>query len=108
MVGLDWVPASCTLPPERRPLRVAQWDALFAERLARVSRCEPLRLRLEFTSAEDAEDRVRDLVKRESDCCSLFVFAIAADQEKVVLDITVDVVHAMVLDALQARVGGLR
>ena len=33
MHDVEWVPQSCTLPTEERPLRVAEWDALFAERL---------------------------------------------------------------------------
>ncbi|MEU9473975.1 hypothetical protein AB0D78_47270 [Streptomyces avermitilis] len=28
-----WIPASCTLPTTEQPLRVAEFDALFAERL---------------------------------------------------------------------------
>ncbi|MFJ5952620.1 hypothetical protein [Streptomyces noursei] len=111
MSGLDWVPASCTLPTEERPLRVAEWDALFAERLEQVSRPEPLRVRLDLRGGDGAEERVRDLAEREGGCCSFFTFAVAADGDAVALDITVDAVHAAVLDALERRAaeaGGLR
>ncbi|RAJ44651.1 hypothetical protein K353_01227 [Kitasatospora sp. SolWspMP-SS2h] len=64
MSGPDWVPASCTLPVAERPLRVAGWDALFAERLERVSRPEPLRLRLVLRGGEGVEERVREPAER--------------------------------------------
>lgn len=103
MSVLDWVSASCTLPTEQRPLRVAEWDALFTERLERASRPGPLRVRLELTGGDGTEDRVRDLAQRESGCCSFFGFTVTADRSAVVLDVTVDEVHAAVLDALERR-----
>ncbi|MFD7729056.1 hypothetical protein ACFV6F_01540 [Kitasatospora phosalacinea] len=110
MNDLDWVPTSCTLPTEEQPLRVAQWDSLFTERLERISRPEPLRLRLELRGGDGAEERVRDLAGREGGCCSFFTFTAAADQGAVLLDIAVDSVHTAVLDALEHRAaaGGLR
>lgn len=49
------------------------------------------------------EDRVRDLVERESGCCSFFAFATTPGEDLVHLDISVDQPHAAVLDALAAR-----
>jgi hypothetical protein len=63
MTDLDWVPQSCTLPTEERPLRVAQWDGLFAGRLREVSRPGPLRLRLDL---EQCAQLVRRLAGRHS------------------------------------------
>ena len=103
MDGLDWVPGLCTLPTEERPLRVAEWDALFTEILQRVSRPEPLRLRLDMHGGDGAEARVRDLADREGGCCSFFAFAVTAGPGAVVLDITVDAGHTAVLDALERR-----
>lgn len=103
MSGLDWVPASCLLPTEERPLRVGEWDALFAERLERVSRPGPLRVRLDLRAGEGVEERVRDLAEREGGCCSFFTFSVAADRGAVVLDAAVDAVHTAVLDALERR-----
>ncbi|MEV7214086.1 hypothetical protein AB0O31_13455 [Kitasatospora cineracea] len=105
MNGLDWVPSSCTLPTAEQPLRVAEWDALFAERLERVSRPEPLRVRLALRGGDGTEERVRDLVEREGGCCSFFAFTVTAEQGVVVLDIAVDAVHTAVLDALERRAG---
>ncbi|MEU0403589.1 hypothetical protein ABZ318_25810 [Streptomyces sp. NPDC006197] len=98
-----WVPQSCTLPTEERPLRVAEWDALFSERLASASRPEPLRLRLALTGGPGVEERVRDLVARESGCCSFFTFTTTPGEGLIGLDIEVDPAHGTVLDALAAR-----
>ncbi|MFE7707284.1 hypothetical protein ACFU6I_16080 [Streptomyces sp. NPDC057486] len=102
MSDLAWVPQSCTLPTEERPLRVAEWDALFAERMTSLSRPQPLHLRLELAGGEGVEDRVRDLVERERGCCSFFTFTTTAGQDVVRLDIAVDQAHEPVLHALAA------
>lgn len=99
---LDRAPASCTLPAEEQPLRIAEWDALFAEHLERVSRPDPLRVRLDLDGGS-AEEWARDLARRKSGCCSFFTFAVAAGPQAVVLDVTVDGAHAAVLDAVQRR-----
>ncbi|WP_256123220.1 hypothetical protein [Streptomyces sp. EN16] len=62
------------LPTEEQPLRVAEWDTLFSERLIASSRPHPLRLRLDLASGPGVEERVHDLVARESGCCSFFTF----------------------------------
>ncbi|WP_030206212.1 hypothetical protein [Streptomyces bikiniensis] len=103
MSDLAWVPRSCTLPTEERPLRVAEWDALFAERLTSLSRPQPLRLHLDLAGGEGVEGRVRDLADREGGCCSFFTFTVTPGENLVGLDIEVDQQHAAVLDALAAR-----
>ncbi|MGW3645813.1 hypothetical protein [Streptomyces sp. NPDC000878] len=70
MNDVEWVPQSCTPPTEERPLRVAEWDARFAERLPSLSRPEPLRLRLQPADGSGVEGQIRDLVERETGCCS--------------------------------------
>ncbi|MFC9816357.1 hypothetical protein ACFVJM_30340 [Streptomyces virginiae] len=105
MSDLAWVPQSCTLPTEERPLRAAEWDALFAERLTALTRPQPLHLRLDLSGGPGVEERVRDLVKRESGCCSFFTFTTTTNHGDglVRLDIAVDQEHEAVLDALAAR-----
>ncbi|MFI2371045.1 hypothetical protein [Streptomyces sp. NPDC018833] len=104
MNDLAWVQQSCTLPTEERPLRVAEWDALFSEQLSSLSRPQPLHLRLDLTGGPGVEERVRDLVERESGCCSFFTFSTATPGKDLVrLDISVDQAHGAVLDALAAR-----
>ncbi|MBT2444102.1 hypothetical protein J7E93_29235 [Streptomyces sp. ISL-36] len=98
-----WVPASCTLPTPERPLRVAEFDALFAERLAGSSRPDRLRLEMAFTGGPGVEGRVRDLVARESGCCSFFTFTVTPGPGQVRLDVEVDAAHEAVLAALHER-----
>jgi hypothetical protein len=50
------VPQSCTLPTAEQPLRVAELDALFAERLLGSSRPDRLRLELALTGGEVVEE----------------------------------------------------
>ncbi|MFE0451491.1 hypothetical protein ACFW2D_09410 [Streptomyces sp. NPDC058914] len=98
-----WVPLSCTLPGTDQPLRVAEFDALFAGHLAGSSRPDRLRLRLVLTGGPGVEETVRDLVARESGCCSFFTFTIGPGPgpERIHLDVEVDGVHEGVLDALE-------
>lgn len=55
IADLDWVPAACTLPTPEQPLRVAEFDALFAASSRRVERLTPTHLRLTLTPADDIE-----------------------------------------------------
>ncbi|AUH41276.1 hypothetical protein [Streptomyces sp. CMB-StM0423] len=116
MSDLAWVPRSCTLPTAERPLRVAEWDALFAAGPVSLSRPGPLRLRLVLADGPGVGERVRELAARESGCCSFFTFTTGTDTRRATgrhqdrtagrlwLDIDVDPAHAAVLDALAARI----
>jgi hypothetical protein len=97
----DWAPHACTLPTSERPLRVAEFDALFSHVL-RMQRPEPTRLDLALH--REAETTARDLATRESECCSFFTFEFEAAADDVVMHISVPPSHADVLDALEARV----
>lgn len=108
MNDLAWVPQSCTLPTEERPLRVAEWDGLFAERLTLLSRPESRRLRLDLAGGPGVEEWVRDLAERESGCCSFFTFTVTGGEDLIGLDISVDPAHQAVLDALAARTAAAR
>lgn len=98
-----WVPSSCTLPTIEQPLRVAEFDALFSERLAGSSRPDRLRLEMLLTGGPGVEDAVRDLMARESGCCPFFTFTVSPGPEQIRLDVEVDRAHEAVLDALQER-----
>ncbi len=85
-MSLDWVePEACTLPTPERPMRVAEFDSLFAEHLVRAERVEATRARLVLgpgsggagtPSLTELTDRVSDLTERESACCSFFTFTL--------------------------------
>ncbi|MFC5215197.1 hypothetical protein [Streptomyces coerulescens] len=103
VTGPEWVPQACTLPTEEQPLRLAEWDALFAAQTAAPHRPEPLRVRLELPAGAECEERTRDLAERENGCCSFFDFTVTGGPEGVVLDIAVGREHEPVLRSLAAR-----
>ena len=69
----DWAPAACTLPTSDQPLRVAEFDALFAAASAGSTDGHP-ELALTLAPAPGRDDKVRELTHRESACCSFFTF----------------------------------
>jgi hypothetical protein len=96
-----WAPQACTLPTVERPLRLAEFDDLFATALRTQQRTTPTRLRWHLDPA--AEARARDLAARESACCSFFTFTFAPDGDVLQLDVQVPTGHVDVLDALADR-----
>lgn len=101
--GLAWVPEACTLPTVQQPLRLAEFDDLFATAVDRVARLTATHTRLGLTGSDDLEARVRDLATRESQCCSFFTFTVTPLAAAVSLDIEVPAAYTDVLDALTAR-----
>ncbi len=95
------VPEACTLPSAERPLRLAEFDDLFATALRGQQRLSPTRLRWRLDPV--AEQAARDLTGRESECCSFFSFTFAPADGAVHLDVAVPEAHADVLDALADR-----
>jgi hypothetical protein len=99
----ELIDRSCTLPTAERPMRAAEFEGLFAERLIDKERVSPVRLRLRLRGGPGVAGRTRDLAARETACCSFFEFTVddrVADV--VVLDVAVPPSHAPVLDALAA------
>jgi hypothetical protein len=100
----DWAPDACTLPTAKRPLRVAEFDQLFAHALTMR---RPEATRLDLVLPRDAEATARDLAARESACCSFFTFEFGAAGDDVVMHVGVPPQQVEVLDALAARVSAL-
>ncbi|GAA2996966.1 hypothetical protein [Streptosporangium longisporum] len=100
---MEWAPAECTLPTEERPLRVAEFDELFASALRGLERVGPAHLRLTLDDGAQVEETARDLTARETGCCSFFTFTLTPGPEGLVVDVEVPAVHANVLDGLAAR-----
>jgi hypothetical protein len=96
-----WAPEACTLPTVERPLRLAEFEDLFATALRGQQRLSPTALRWRLDPA--AEPAARDLTVRESACCSFFSFSFARDGDAVRLDVLVPAAHVDVLDALADR-----
>lgn len=96
-----WAPQACTLPTAQQPLRVAEFDDLFATALRgqqRLSRAV-LRWRLD----PKAERKARDLTNRETRCCSFFSFTFTRTDGGLHLDVAVPDAQVAVLDALAER-----
>ena len=110
---MTWVPESCTLPTVEQPLRVAEFDALFALAVEPVERVSPTRLRIRLPVGEEVGSATRDLVARESGCCSFFSFDVQFLSTGTELQVGVPESQVAVLDAIEqraeaARTGGVR
>jgi hypothetical protein len=98
-----WAPSACTLPTVDRPLRIAEFDELFAGALRGLDRYQATGLRMDLEPTPEVAARAVALVVREAECCSFFTFALVATCGAVRLDITVPATQAGVLDALRFR-----
>lgn len=97
-----WVPDSCTLPTVEQPLRIAEFDGLFADALRAVERTDPTTARLILD--DDAADRALDLAARETSCCTFFGFSVElAEPGRISFLVTVPAARITVLDALVGR-----
>src|SRR5690349_22714458 len=93
----------CTLPSAERPLRLAEFDALFAAAVRRVETLGPAHARLHLSGPAGLEATVRDLTARETQCCSFFAFTVTTDGDDLTLDVRVPDRYAEILAALVAR-----
>jgi len=99
----EWVPVeACTLPTAEQPLRVAEFDALFAVLLA-ADRRGPAWLRLRLRADAGVADSTADLTARESACCSFFAFEIGTIGPEVLVDVRVPDSRYEVLDGVERR-----
>ncbi|MGW5263822.1 hypothetical protein ACWEQG_22865 [Microbispora sp. NPDC004025] len=105
VIDQGWVPSACTLPTAEQPLRLAEFDALFAEAVQAVRREERERLRLDLVLTPEHAARAAELTARENGCCSFFTFVLTVGGGGLTLDVAVPPEHVAVLDALQARAG---
>jgi hypothetical protein len=103
-----WVaPDACTLPTAERPLRVAEFDALFGSDVTAVDRETDVRLRLDLRERAGLAAEVADLTARESACCSFFGFTQRQDGQRRTLTIEVPPDQVAALDALAERAAQL-
>jgi hypothetical protein len=87
-VQSGWVPAdSCRLPTADQPLRVAQFDDLFATAVRSAPRVEPTRLLLELVPEPAVAARAAELAAWEADCCGLFTFTLTAADQRLQLEV---------------------
>jgi len=98
---------ACTLPTAERPLRLAEFEELFADHLTDLSWVGD-RLRLSLAGGDRLREHVADLAARESACCSFFDFTLSGPTDAVVLDVGVPDQRREILDALAALAEGAR
>ncbi|MFI0369723.1 hypothetical protein ACH35V_17770 [Actinomadura sp. 1N219] len=105
-VNHAWAPEgarACTLPTAERPLREAEFDALFAEAATGVERAGPGRTRVRLRPGPETAGRAASLAARENACCSFFTFTVTVSGGDLTMDVAVPAAHTGVLDALTAR-----
>jgi hypothetical protein len=95
----------CTLPTAEQPLRLAEWDAIFADAVISAELIEPGRALAVLRAQHDVAARTADLAVRETECCSFFTFTLTATGGQLDLQISVPPAQTAVLDALFARIG---
>jgi hypothetical protein len=101
---VTWVPEDCTLPTADQPLRVDEFEALFAEAVQSVEAASPTLVRLVLDGSGAVEARARDLAARETSCCSFFAFDFDHDDEgRLLMSVSVPETHAEILRALAGR-----
>lgn len=99
----------CTLPTSARPLRVAEFEELFSDQIARPRWLDVHRVEFTFDDAGNRYDQVNDLVTRERACCPFFDFSItkeprlATQRPAVMLRVGVPASRHDLLEALTNR-----
>jgi hypothetical protein len=93
---------ACTLPTAERPLRLAEFDGLFASSARTVAR-DGHGVRIRLVGDRGLRERVRDLAERETACCSFFTFGIEGSDEDLTLAVSVPPQRRDILDALAKR-----
>lgn len=108
MVEMTWVPQSCTLPTEEQPLRVAEFDALFALAVRPAERVGPTVLRVHLPAGDDIAAVAASLIERETGCCSFFAFDLRRSSGGTDVEVRVPESQRTVLDAMQRRAEAAR
>jgi hypothetical protein len=113
MGAVTWVPESCTLPTAEQPLRVAELDDLFATAVRPAERLGSTALLMHLPAGDETAAAARDLIARETGCCSFFVFELRVSAGGTELEVRVPASHSEVLAAMQQRAeaagpGGMR
>ncbi|MGW4215037.1 hypothetical protein ACWEIJ_44175 [Lentzea sp. NPDC004789] len=96
----SWAPQACTLPTEQRPLRVAEFDALFSDAVTSVRRGDAMSVSMDLLPSAEVAAQAASLALRETGCCSFFTFSLVATGGSLYLEIRVPEEHVDVLDAL--------
>lgn len=105
---MTWVPEAYTLSTVDRPLRVAEFDELFATAVRTAERIGPTGLRIHLPAGEETVSTVQELVAREVECCSFFSFEVRQEPGETELEVRVPESQTAVLDAMDRRAESAR
>lgn len=98
-----WVPEACTLPAADQPLRLAEFDALFAADVTAVQQPSADTALLTLRPDASVAARAADLAVRETACCSFFEFTLTATGGQLAMQIRTPAAQIEVLDAVVER-----
>src|SRR4051794_34536524 len=96
MTDETWVPSACALPTVDQPLRVAEFDDLFANDVLGVEET-PRGIRLKLRPAPDVVARAAGLAARETGCCSFFTFELTITEGRTEMIVSAEPSHRQVL-----------
>ena len=101
-------PDACTLPKVEQPLRVDEFEAVFAAYMRQVEEVSPTKVRMTLAGPDELAEQIQDLVERETACCSFFTFTLSKSRSNqpelaLHLDIEVPADYTEVLTALANR-----
>ena len=101
------------MPTVEQPLRLAEFDDLFGSAVRPAERLNLTDLRIHLPAGAETVSTVRELVARESACCSFFSFDVRSLSGETELAVEVSEAWIAVLDAMaqraeSARTGGVR
>lgn len=99
-IELSEATTACTLPTAERPLRVAEFEQLFANAASPVERLSAQTARIALRPEPTVAALAADLVVRETQCCSFFTFALTAADGRLHLEVTVPESQTPVLEAV--------
>lgn len=70
---------ACTLPTVERPVRAAEFDALFEQFVEEVIRVDATHLVVRLAGGPEAAAQASALAAKETACCSFFTFRVEAE-----------------------------
>ncbi|HEX8093798.1 hypothetical protein [Jatrophihabitans sp.] len=106
-IDLSWAPSTCTLPTTEQPLRLAEFDDLFARHVRQVRRVDATHLWLALTGGPEVAATAAGLAARETECCRFFTFELQIGDGALALGVSTGPAHADVLAALADRATAL-
>ena len=90
-------PIVCSLAPDDMEARIEEFRRLFASGLREIER-KPLQLSVALDARIASKVAVRDLLRREQECCPFFVFDVRATHSRIHVGIGVPAGAEQALD----------